>query len=159
MKQLLAVLTLATILGCSNSTSVPQSAVEIPESGYDSILANRLGSDEYGMRQYVMALLKKGPNRDQDSLTAAQIQRGHLDNMTKWAEDGKLVMAGPFMDDGEMQGVYVFAVETLQEAEELTKSDPAVESGRLVMELIPFYSSAALMMINETHKKISKEDI
>ena len=159
MKQFLAVLTLATILGCSNSSSVPQSAFAIPENGYDSILANRLGSDEYGMRQYVMALLKKGPNRDQDSTTAAQIQRAHLDNINRMATEGKLVLAGPFLDDGNVRGIYVFAVESVEEARRLTETDPAVQAGRLIMDLHSWYGSAALMKVNELHQQIAKEGI
>jgi len=108
------------------------------------------------MRQYIMAFLKEGPNRDQDSLEAANLQRAQLDNITRMAEEGKLVVADPFMDDFETKGIYIFAVESIEEAEELTKSDPAIQSGRLVMELHLWYSSTALVQINDTHTKISK---
>jgi hypothetical protein len=40
---------------------------------YDSLLARQLGADAYGMKQYVMAFLKRGPNRDHDSATAAEL--------------------------------------------------------------------------------------
>ncbi|MDM7939798.1 MAG: hypothetical protein QUS07_05575, partial [Methanothrix sp.] len=50
---------------------------------YDSTLARQLGADDIGMRKYVMAFLKKGPNRDQDPATAQAIQRGHMDNITR----------------------------------------------------------------------------
>ena len=43
------------------------------------------------MKSYVMAFLKTGPNRDQDSTEAAHIQRDHLDNINRLAEEGKLV--------------------------------------------------------------------
>lgn len=42
---------------------------------YDSTLASEFGADEYGMKQYVMAFLKRGPNRSQDSITAANLQK------------------------------------------------------------------------------------
>lgn len=124
---------------------------------YDSVLANEIGADIYGMRQYMMANLIAGPNRDQDSATAAQLQRAHLDNITKMAEAGQLVVAGPFMDDGDVRGIYIFAVETIEEAEALTSTDPAIQAGRLKMELRPWYGSAALMLLGDIHKKISKE--
>ncbi len=111
------------------------------------------------MRKFVIAFLKKGPNRDQDSVTRAKIQRAHLDNMKKMAEAGKMVLAGPFLDGGEYQGIYIFAVASIEEAQELTNSDPAVQAGRLEMELKEWYGSAALMTILENHKKIAKEDI
>lgn len=130
-----------------------------PTLSYDSLLADELGADDYGMRKYVVAYLKAGPNRDQDSTEAMALQRAHLDNITKMANEGKLVLAGPFLDDHEVKGIYVFAVETLEEARVLTHSDPAVQAGRLEMELRPWYGSAALMKINELHHKISKEKI
>lgn len=139
------------------ATEKPEEAVA--ESGYDSLLAAETGADPYGMRKYVIAYLKPGPNRDQDSTEAAQLQRAHMDNIVRMAEAGKLALAGPFMDDHGVQGIYVFAVETIEEAEALTNTDPAVQAGRLVMELHPWYGSAALMKVNELHLRLSKEDI
>jgi len=136
----------------SPKTSEPAPRV----SGYDSTFAQRLGADDYGMKQYVMAFLKAGPNRDQDSLTAAKLQEGHMANINRMAEEGKLVLAGPFMGDGEFRGIYVFNVTTVEEAKALTETDPAIQAGRLVMELHPWYGSAALMEINELHKKVAK---
>lgn len=147
------------ILSCETKTDNELATNSVKTLSFDSALAAELGADNYGMRQYVMAFLKAGPIRDQDSVTAANIQRAHLDNITRMAEEGKLVFAGPFMDDFEIRGIYVFAVETLAEAEELTLTDPAVKSGRLIMELHPFYGSAALMKVNEMHKRISKQPI
>lgn len=123
---------------------------------FDAELAQRLGADEYGMRRYVMAFLKAGPDRSQSDDQAAAIQRAHLDNIRKMAEAGKLVVAGPFMDDGEVRGIYLFAVDTLAEAEALTASDPAVQAGRLLMELHPWYGSAALMQVNAIHARIAR---
>ncbi|MFY0687045.1 MAG: hypothetical protein JXQ90_07770 [Cyclobacteriaceae bacterium] len=126
---------------------------------YDSILAAMSGADQYGMRKYVIANLKRGANRSQDSTTAAQLQRAHLDNINRLAEEGKLVLAGPFMDDEDVRGIYIFAVETIEEAEALTKTDPSIQAGRLEMELRPWYGSAALMFINNLHYSTAKEDI
>ncbi len=123
---------------------------------FDEQLAKDLGADDYGMKRYVMAFLKSGPNRNQDSVTAANLQKAHLQNIERLAEDGKLVMAGPFMDDGEIRGIYIFNVETLKEAEELTKTDPAILAGRLEMELHPWYGSAGIQELKEIHKRIAK---
>jgi uncharacterized protein YciI len=99
----------------------------MPETTFDSTLAAQLGADQYGMRKYVMAFLKKGPNRDRTKEEADSLQRAHMDNITRMAEAGKLVVAGPFFDDGEVRGIYIFAVESLAEAEALTNSDPAIQ--------------------------------
>ena len=74
------------------------------EEGYDSLYAEELGADEYGMKLYVMAFLKKGPNRDLDSAEAADLQAAHMDNIGRMADEGKLVLAGPFGDDGDLRG-------------------------------------------------------
>lgn len=128
------------------------------ESAYDEQLAQELGADDYGMRQYVMAFLKAGPNRSTDSTEAVELQRAHLSNINRMAEEGDLVLAGPFMDNGEIRGIYVFDVRTVEEARELTETDPAIQAGALEMELHPWYGSAALMQVNEIHGQISKEN-
>lgn len=126
---------------------------------FDQSLATELGADDYGMKHYVMAFLKKGPNQDQSPEEVQRLQRAHMENIGKLAEQRKLVVAGPFMDDTELRGVYIFDVETVEEAEELTKTDPAIKAGRLVMELHPWYGSAALIKSAEIHKTISKKEI
>lgn len=128
------------------------------QSAYDGQLADELGADDYGMKQYVMAFLKTGSNRDQDSLLAAELQRAHLENIRRMAEEGDLVLAGPFMDSGEFRGIYIFNVQTVEEAQKLTETDPAIQAGRLVMELHPWYGSAALVKVNEIHGQISKQN-
>lgn len=125
---------------------------------YDSLLAQEYGADERGMKKYVIAFLKNGPKRDQDSATSMSIQEGHMKNIRQMAEDGKLVLAGPFFGQGEYRGIYVFNVNTIEEAEALTRHDPAIKSGRLEMELKEWYGSAALMAVNEIHQKLIKPE-
>ena len=134
--------------------------INMSEAGeYDAALAEQLGANEYGMKTYVIAMLKKGPNRDQTPEQAAEIQRAHMDNIGRMAQAGQLVLAGPFMpnDDG-LQGIYIFNVDSVEKAKALTETDPAVKAGRLVMELYPWYGSAALMLVNKEHKKVAKKD-
>ena len=124
---------------------------------YNLLLAQHLGADNYGMKQYVMAFLKAGPNRSQDEETAAKLQTAHLKNIQRLAVEGKLLLAGPFLDDGNVRGIYIFNVPTLDEAEKLTQTDPAIQAGSLVMELHLWYGSAALQQINELHNAIVKD--
>jgi len=126
------------------------------QSAYDAALAAKLKADDYGMRVYVMALLKAGPNRDRSPEEARRLQAAHMANIDRLAAQGKLVLAGPFEDSGELRGIYIFDVRTVAEAEALTKTDPAIQAGSLVMELHPWYGSAAVMMINEVHAKLQK---
>lgn len=138
--------------------ALPASADEAPATppNFDAELAAELGADDYGMRRYVMAFLKAGPNRPSDPDQAAALQRAHMDNIRRLAEDGALVLAGPFLDGGELRGIYVFAVDSVEEAEALTATDPAVQAGSLVMELHPWYGSAALMKVNEWSARIAR---
>ena len=152
----------ALFIACGSSNESGASSEPEPQkttTGYDAALAAELGADPYGMRQYVLAYLKKGPNRDLPPEEATQLQRAHLDNITRLAEEGKLVLAGPFMDDTDVRGIYIFAVESLEEAEKIANSDPAIQAGSLTLELHPWYGCAALMKVNEMHVKLAKEDI
>mgnify|MGYP002713062686 CR=1 FL=1 len=145
---------------CEKETEQPiVETTETTEPTFDSIKAYNYGADEYGMKKYVMAFLKKGPNRDRDSAEAYNLQMAHLENIGKMAEAGKLVVAGPFMGDGEIRGIYIFNVESVEEAEALTNTDPAIQAGSLIMELKPWYGSAALMGVNNEHNKIAKTNI
>lgn len=123
---------------------------------FDSILAKQVGADAYGMKKYYMVYLKDGKRRDQDSATVAKIQRGHMDNINKLASEGKLILAGPFFDDTDVRGIFILTAKTMEEAEAWTQTDPAVKSGRLVMEIHPWYGSASLMLIPDLHKKVAK---
>lgn len=167
MKQL-AIFTLGLVIlsSCGESaeektktTETTEDKVETLNDQFDPKLAKELGADDYGMHNYVMAFLKAGPNRDQDSLEAAKLQRAHMDNITRLANEGKLLVAGPFLDGGDIRGIYIFDVETIEEAEALTKTDPAIKAGRLVMELHKWYGSAALMQVPKMHKKVAKNEI
>jgi uncharacterized protein YciI len=127
-------------------------------SGIDSLLAMQLGADDYGMKTYVLALLKQGPRRLMiDSVTATNLQKAHMANITRLADEGKLVAAGPFTDNTDLKGIYVFDVKTIEEAQKLCETDPAIKAGSLIMELHPWYGSAAMMQIPAIHYKIAKK--
>lgn len=131
----------------------------IHHQGYDDELAKELGADQYGMKKYVLAYLKAGPNRDQNPEEVASLQKAHLENIQNLADKGQLVLAGPFLDDGLVRGIYLFDVETIEDARILTNSDPMIVSGRLEMELHPWYGSAALKKVNQIHNTIQKTSI
>lgn len=169
MKTHLALFSLLTLLIYSCGQGPVETASETPTSpeaanrpvgsAYDSLLAQELGADDYGMKVYVMAFLYRGDATGLDSLQRAELQRAHLDNITRMAQAGDLVLAGPFMDGQDLRGIYVFDVRTVAEAEALTNTDPAIKAGTLRMELRPWYGSAALLKVNELHGQVAKIDI
>ena len=66
------------------------------------------------------------------------IQKAHLANIGRLAEMKKLVAAGPFGDNGNLRGIFVFRVTSLEEALALSNTDPAVKAGRLKIDLHPW---------------------
>jgi len=125
---------------------------------YDSALAKKLGADDYGMKKYVIAFLKTGPVEIKDSVARRQLLMAHLKNIQRLAKEGKLILAGPFMDDQKIEGIFVFNVESVEEAKALTATDPAVKAGTLEMELHPWYGSASLIEIPALHMKVQKKN-
>ena len=150
------------LAGCSQNAAPPdQQKLTEGAAQFNSELASKLGADEYGMRSYVMVVLKTGPmdSKITDAEARAEIFSGHFSNMTKLAEAKKLVLSGPFIEGGEKRGLFIFNVPTLAEAEKLVQTDPAVEAGIFVPEFTKYYGSAALMQIQDVHKTIQKTKI
>ncbi|MDR7132239.1 uncharacterized protein YciI [Algoriphagus sp. 4150] len=128
--------------------------------GYDETLAKELGADDYGMKKYVIAFLYRGEQaREYTDEQRKDIQAGHMANINQLAKAGQLVMAGPFFGNEDLRGLFIFAVENLEEAEKLTATDPAVKAGVLRMELKEWYGSAALMLMKDLHSKVAKVEI
>lgn len=128
------------------------------ESRFDPELAKRLGADERGMRNYVLCILKTGPkDAEIQGDQRKEIFAGHFANIGRLADEGKLVVAGPFgKNDKGFRGLYIFNVATIEEAEKLVVLDPAVKAGVFVPDLTPWYGTAAMLVVNETHKRIQK---
>jgi uncharacterized protein YciI len=127
---------------------------------YDEALAKKLGADHLGMKKYVMAFLLRGDRVAEYTPEQRQeIQAGHMANIGRMAEMGKLILAGPFFGNEELRGIYIFDVQSIDEAKALTETDPAIQKGVLKMDLKEWYGSAALMMVNEIHGKIAKDGL
>jgi uncharacterized protein len=86
-----------------------------------------------------LGFLTRGPKWTPEKTPAtAELQKAHLANIVRLAEMKKLVVAGPFGDDGTLRGIFVFKVGSLAEAKELAETDPAVKAGRLAIEMHPW---------------------
>lgn len=145
-----------TVIVFSISMSAQNTAK--PNDQFDAELAKRLGADDYGMKKYIFAILKKGKAEIKDQKELQNLHLGHMKNIIKLTEEGKLVVVGPFLDgQEEMQGFFVFAVATVDEAKKLVETDPAVKAGLYEVEYHPWYGSAALPEILPVQKKIQKK--
>jgi len=86
-----------------------------------------------------LALLTRGPKWTPEKTPATEeIQKAHMSNIVRLAEMKKLVVAGPFGDDGRLRGIFVFKVASLEEAKTLADTDPAVQAGRLALDIHPW---------------------
>ena len=160
MKKLAVILIIIiSIISCGKTNTNTIEEETKSKKTYNEELSKKYEADDYGMKKYVIAFLKRGPNRDQDSITKITLQKAHMDNINKLATNGKLVLASPFFGNDDLRGIYVFNVKTIEEAQALTETDPAIKAGSLVMELKEWYGSAALMAINDIHKSLAKIEI
>lgn len=124
---------------------------------FDSVLAKKLNADERGMKNYVLVILKTGTTSISDKNEIDKIFEGHMSNIGRLAKEGKLSLAGPFRkNEKTYRGLYIFNVETTEEAKIITATDPAVQSGLLVAEYFNWYGSAGLSELLPIHEKISK---
>lgn len=148
----------ALLIAFAATAVLAQEPAAAPPTAYDAELAKKLGADERGMRMYILCILKTGPkDAEIQGKERQEIFAGHFANISQLAAEGKLAVAGPFgKNDKNYRGLYIFNVATVEEAEKLVTLDPAVKAGVFVSELTPWYGSAAMMVVSETHKKIEK---
>lgn len=127
---------------------------------FDAKLAKQLGADEYGMRQYVLCILKTGPkDAEIKGDERSEIFKGHMANITRLANEGKIALAGPFgKNDRQYRGIFIYAVDNIADAEKLAATDPVVRSGMMVAELTLWYGSAGLMKVTEISEKITEKE-
>jgi uncharacterized protein YciI len=90
------------------------------------------------MTAYIAFLVRGEKWTPERTLQTEAIQKAHLANIGRLAEMKKLVVAGPFGDNGNLRGIFVFRVNSLEEARSLTLTDPAVQAGRLALDLHPW---------------------
>lgn len=102
---------------------------------------------EFEMTTYFVGFLYRGPKWTPEvTPETTRIQEAHMANIRRMGESGKLLVAGPFGDDGALRGMYVFRVGTKEEAEKLVQSDPAVQAGRLRFELHPWFAAKNIVV-------------
>jgi uncharacterized protein YciI len=107
------------------------------------------------MANYHLGLLRKGPTWSAQRTPATDsIQAGHMANIVRMSEEGILVAAGPLLDGGDLRGVFVFRNDSIAQIRSMVARDPAVTSGRLVMDLYPWFAPAG---IGEPYQRMSRQ--
>ncbi|UJF30529.1 YciI family protein [Kaistella sp. 97-N-M2] len=136
-------------------------AAESPHKKYNRQLADSLGADERGMKNYMLVILKTGPKDSviTDKKEREELFKGHFSNMTAMEKAGKLKLAGPFATKNNLgyRGIFLLDVATEAEARSLLQNDPTVKAGIFSVEILPFYGSAAIPMHLKYHHQISQD--
>jgi uncharacterized protein YciI len=147
---------LALVLAAVAAAVPAQKAADAAAPDYDARLARQLGADEHGMRHYVLVLLRSGPHPVPDGAERDAMFEGHMANIRRLASAGKLVLAGPLDGKDGLRGMFVFAVPDIDEAKKLVGTDPVIARGEMVAEYHAYYGSAALMQVNDLHRRVAK---
>lgn len=136
--------------GISSNSRVP----------FNQKLADSLGADKYGMKAYTIVILTTGTAKIDDKKKKAELMKGHMENIGKLAKEGKITIAGPFLEKNQRdyRGMFIFNTKSKEEAETWVKTDPAVAAGIFNYEIFPWYGSAALPLYLKYHDEIAKEN-
>ena len=96
---------------CQNIKVVPVVIDCNAQSGnpkYNQQLADSLGADDYGMKMYILVILKTGKTKIEDKQKSDSLLMGHLQNIHRLAEAGKLIVAGPMKENAkEYEGIFI----------------------------------------------------
>jgi uncharacterized protein YciI len=138
--------------------SVTASMAQKTNPNYDSDLATKLGADDYGMKKYIFVILKTGSNESKDTVLNDSCFVGHFNNINRLVKERKLIVAGPlFKNDKSYRGIFILNVSTMEEANIILETDPAIKAKFLEPEVYEWYGSAALPEYLEASDKVWKE--
>ena len=146
---------LMLLVACTLHVHAQSPAGSVP-STFDEALAKSVGADERGMRAFVLVILKTGPTPVPKGLERDEMFKGHFGNMTRLADEGVLAYAGPLDGVDGWRGLFILAVPDIETAKRHVATDPVIIKGEMVAEYHTHYGSAALMLINDAHKRIQK---
>jgi uncharacterized protein YciI len=98
------------------------------------------------MKSYYLIILKTGPNTTADKELINASFRGHMNNINRLVEEGKLIIAGPLgKNENKYRGIFILNnLKSLEDAKELLKTDLAIKNGLLDYEIYTWFGSAAL---------------
>lgn len=124
---------------------------------YDEALAKELKADEFGMKKYVLVILKTSNTLELPKSIRDSVFKGHMANINRLATEGKLVVAGPLgKNEAGYRGIFILDVEQIEQAKLLVDTDPVVKSKMMTAEYYNWYGSAALKETLKIHSKIEK---
>lgn len=100
------------------------------------------GDTTFTMRQYVFVLYVAVPDREALPEDEANlIQQAHMEYINQMADEHNLVIAGPMGDDSDWRGILIFNDHDVERVREIVSQDPAVQAGRLTIEVHPWWAA------------------
>lgn len=147
---------LSAAMGCVVLASANEPATT-SKPGFDAELAKSVGADDNGMRAYVLVILKTGPTKVPAGAERDEMFKGHMANIKRLAREKKLALAGPLDGVDGRRGLFILSVPSIDEAKALVATDPVIIKGEMVAEYHRHYGSAALMLVNDAHARVSKK--
>ncbi len=157
MKSRFSALVAAILSTILSGPGLAQTVTGAAKTTFDAELAKALGADDYGMKSYVLVILKTGPNKIPAGPERDAMFAGHMANIKRLAADKKLALAGPLDGVDGWRGLFVLAVANIEEAKQLVAADPVIRSGEMIAEYHKHYGSAALMLVNDAHEKLARK--
>lgn len=122
--------------------------VTVSRYGAPTVVAAKAAEPKVEMEKYFITFLRRGPAWTAERTPEViAVGEGHMNNIRRLASLGKLVIAGPFLEqsgEGALAGLFIFRVPTIEEARELTESDPAVKAKRFTYEIVPWLGPKTL---------------
>lgn len=109
------------------------------------------------VRDYVFVFITTGPLRTPTPEQSQEAMRGHFANMQRLADEGKLLIAGPFADPRptpDHRGLFVMDETEVAKGLELANTDPAAVMGVFVMSAHRFTTDRPLTDL----PRLEKED-
>lgn len=100
------------------------------------------------MTTYYFGMLVRGEKwtaAGAESPERVELQKQHLGHLKKMHELGRLLIAGPLLDDGAIRGLLVYKAASLEEARAWAEADPAVKAGRLKVEMHPWMTQKGII--------------
>ncbi|MCI0525807.1 MAG: YciI family protein [Acidobacteria bacterium] len=93
---------------------------------------------KWTMKKHHLVLLRRGAQAGQPASEAQKLQLDHLWHIRRMMDEGKMLAAGPFLNNGELRGIFVFNTESAEEAKAWAEADPMVKAGWLKVEIHPW---------------------
>jgi uncharacterized protein YciI len=122
------------------------------------LVASALAQTGANATQLYFVLLKRPANAPPLSKEEGEkLQEAHMANIRKLAGEHKLVIAGPFLDNTALRGIFVFRAASLEQVQEWVNTDPMVKVNHLAMEVYgPWQADQSLVHDPDASQKMEQ---